>query len=64
MLVVFDDDIAQTHFLRIAREETARAGIDLPVLVSHRELVERDGPLGRAWRRPGVTEPGYAFTGR
>ena len=64
VLVVFDDDIAQTHFLRIAREETARAGIDLPLLVSHRELVEREGPLGRAWRRPGVPETGYAFTGR
>ena len=32
----------------------ARAGVDLPLLVSHRELVEREGPLGRAWRRPGV----------
>ena len=64
VLVVFDDDIAQTHFLRIAREETARAGVELPLLVSHRELVEREGPLGRAWRRPGVPEPGYAFTGR
>ncbi len=64
VLVVFDDDIAQTHFLRIAREEMARAGVEVPLLVSHRGLVEREGPLGRAWRRPGATEPGYAFTGR
>ncbi|MDE2861253.1 MAG: replication-relaxation family protein [Chloroflexota bacterium] len=64
VLVVFDDDIAQTHFLRIAREEMARAGVEVPLLVSHRELVEREGPLGRAWRRPGVPEPVHAFTGR
>ena len=64
VLVVFDDDIAQTHFLRIAREEMARAGVEVPLLVSQRELVEREGPLGRAWRRPGVPEPTHAFTGR
>ena len=64
VLVVFDDDIAQTHFLRIAREEMARAGVEVPLLVSHRELVELERPLGRAWRRPGVPEPTHAFTGR
>ena len=64
VLVVFDDDIAQTHFLRIAREEMARAGVEVPLLVSHRELVEREGPLGRAWLRPGVPEPAHAFWSR
>ncbi len=64
VLVVFDDDIAQTHFLRIAREEMARAGVEVPLLVSHRELVEREGPLGRAWLAPGVPEPAHAFRGR
>ena len=62
VLVVFHDDLAATHFLRIAREETARSGVDLPLLVSHRGLVEREGPLGRAWLTPGVTEPTRAFT--
>ena len=62
VLVVFHDELAATHFLRIAREETARAGVDLPLLVSHRDLVEREGPLGRAWLLPGVTEPVRAFT--
>ena len=61
VLVVFDDDIAQTHFLRVAREETARAGVEVPLLVSHRGLVEREGPLGRAWLAPGSTEPAHAF---
>jgi len=64
VLVVFDDDIAQTHFLRIAGEEMARAGVEVPLLVSHRELVEREGPLGRAWHRPGFPEPAHAFSSR
>ena len=64
VLVVFDDDIAQTHFLRVAREEMARAGVEVPLLVSHRELVEREGPLGRAWLTPAVPEPSHAFRSR
>ena len=64
VLVVFHDELAATHFLRIAGEETERAGVELPLLVSHRELVEREGPLGRAWLVPGVAEPTHAFTGR
>ena len=61
VLVVFDDDIAQTHFLRVAREEMARTGVTVPLLVSHRRLLEREGPLGRAWLTPGVLEPARAF---
>ena len=64
VLVVFDDDIAQTHFLRIAQDEMARAGVEVPLLVSHRALMEREGPLGRAWLTPGVPEPALAFRGR
>ena len=64
VLVVFHDDLAATHFLRIAGEETARAGVEFPLLVSHRQLVEREGPLGRAWLAPGAAEPPHAFTGR
>lgn len=61
VLVVFDDDIAQTHFLRVAREEMARTGVTVPLLVSHRTLLEREGPLGRAWLTPDVLEPNRAF---
>ena len=61
VLVVFHDDLAATHFLRIAREETARAGVELPLLVSHRELISKEGPLGRAWLTPGSTDPTHAF---
>ena len=61
VLVVFEDDIAQTHFLRVAREDMARTGVGVPMLVSHRRLIEREGPLGRAWLTPGVLEPAHAF---
>ena len=53
VLVVFDDDIAQTHFLRVAQQEMDRLGTAFPLLVSHRVRVEQEGPLGRAWLVPG-----------
>ena len=56
VLVVFSDDIAATNFLRVAREETAQARVAMPLLVSHEGLLEREGPLGRAWRTPGGWE--------
>lgn len=61
VLVVFEDEIAQTHFLRVARDEMERAGVTLPLRVSHRSLLERAGPLGRAWRTAEGAESGYAF---
>ncbi len=61
VLVVFEDEIAQTHFLRVARDEMERTGVSVPLRVSHRSLLERVGPLGRAWRTTDGAEPGYAF---
>ena len=61
VLVVFEDEIAQTHFLRVAREEMERTGVQVPLRVSHRSLLERVGPLGRAWRTIDGSEPDYAF---
>ena len=52
VLVVFDDDIAATHFLRVARGEMRAAAGTLPLWVSHREATDALGPLGRAWRSP------------
>ena len=52
VLVVFDDPVAPTHFLEVARREMQRVGVPLPLLVSHRELLEREGPLGSAWLAP------------
>ena len=62
VLVVFDDDIAATHFLRVARREMERAGAEVPLLVSHESLLEREGPLGRAWLVPGGWEVVRALT--
>ncbi|MDE2781025.1 MAG: replication-relaxation family protein [Chloroflexota bacterium] len=53
VLVVFDDDIAAGHFLRVADQEMRRAGVRVPLWVSHRAALEEPGPLGAAWRRPG-----------
>ena len=53
VLVVFDDDIAATHFLRVAREEMRAEGANVPLWVSHSGAIEALGPLGRAWRSPG-----------
>ena len=53
VLVVFHEELAVTHFLRVAAEEMVRMRTPLPLLVSHRGLLEREGPLGRAWLAPG-----------
>ena len=60
-LIVFDDALAEANFLGVARRELERTRVDVPLWVSHRELVEDVGPLGKAWRNPDVLEPGYAF---
>ena len=52
LVVLGDDDIAQTHFLRLAREQMQAAGVNVPLWVSHGEAMEQLGPLGRAWRTP------------
>ena len=57
VLVVFDDDLAATHFLRLAMEEMDRARVKVPLWVSHRAAIAALGPLGRAWRAPGDWEP-------
>ena len=50
VLVVFDDELAASHFLRVAREEMRRAGVEVPLWVSHRSLLEGVGPLGPTWQ--------------
>ena len=57
VFVVFNEESAATGFLRVATKAMEREGTSLPLLVSHRDLVERRGPLGRAWRTPGQWEP-------
>ncbi len=50
VLIVLRDDIAVTHFLRVAREEMDRVGVEVPLSVSHEAALEDLGPLGLAWR--------------
>ena len=52
VLLVFQDDIAVTHFLRVARDEMDRVGVEVPLSVSHEAALEDLGPLGLAWRSP------------
>ena len=61
VLVVFDDDIALTHFLAVAKAEMERARVRVPLLASHRELLETVGPLGRAWITRSGDPPDYAL---
>ena len=61
VLVVFEDEIAETHFLRVARDEMERERVNVPLRVSHRSLLEKVGPLGRAWRTIDGSEPEHAF---
>ena len=61
VLVVFEDEIVQTHFLRVARDEMRVTGVRVLLWVSHRSLLETVGPLGRAWTPTDGAEPGYAF---
>ena len=62
--MVFDDPIAVTHFLAVAQDAMDRARVRVPLLASHRELVQQVGPLGRAWLSPDRFEPDFAFQSR
>ena len=64
VLVVFDDELAATHFLRVADHGMRRAGVKAPLWVSLKAALERLGPLGAAWRRPGRWDPPRPFACR
>ena len=54
VLVVFDDELAQVHFRRVAREEMERTGIEVPLRISHSAALDGCGPLEpKAWHRLG-----------
>ncbi len=63
VLVVFDDELAANHFLRVAREEMGRVRVKVPLRISHGRLLEREGPLGRSWVRPDGGAPDFAWAG-
>ena len=55
-LIVFEDPLAEANFLGVARREMERLKVRLPLWVSHRDALEKAGPLGEAWRSPDVLE--------
>ena len=61
VLIAFDDPLAEANFLGVARREMERAKAGVPLWVSHRERLEKVGPLGKAWRNPDVMEPVRIF---
>ncbi len=61
VLIVFDDYLVEANFLGVARREMARTGVNLPLWVSHKEMIEKEGPLGKAWRNPDVLAPTPIF---
>ena len=61
VLIVFDDELVAARFLGVARDEVARARVELPLWVSDRRMLEKVGPLGKAWRTPDILEPTYAL---
>ena len=61
VLIVFDGDLAESNFHGVARREMDRAGVDVPLWVSHVDLLECIGPLGKAWRSPDDLELSCPF---
>ena len=57
VLVVFEGELAADQFLRVAEQAIARAGVELPLLVSDRSSLDQTGPLGPVWRSPGSSRP-------
>ena len=52
VLIVFDGELAAAHFLRVAREEMERTGVEVPLWVSHKAAIEDLGSLEpTAWKR-------------
>ena len=61
VLIAFEDPLAEANFLGVARREMERLKVRLPLWVSHRDALEKVGPLGEAWRSPDVLEPVRIF---
>jgi len=50
LLVVFEDELAADHFLRVAEQAMSRARVLIPLKVSDSVRLERLGPFGPTWR--------------
>ena len=63
-LVVFDDELAAGHFLRVTWKDIARARFGIPLWVSHKAATNELGPLGTAWRTLYNGQLTHPFQGR
>ena len=61
VLMVFDDPLVETRFLGVVRSEIAGTKVKLLLWVSSRDVLEKHGPLGPAWRNADTMEPARAF---
>ena len=61
VLVAFDDELAVSHFLRVAGDEMKRARVRVPLWASHRNALEQFGPLGATCWIHQDMEPTHAF---
>ena len=61
MLIVVDDEVVESNFHGVVRREMERAGVDMPLWGSHTQVLERVGPLGKAWRNSQLLELECAF---
>ena len=57
VLVVFEDELAASHFLRVARGAMERATVTVPLWVSHQRLLRTEGLPGRSWNTLNGREP-------
>ncbi|MCY3924491.1 MAG: MarR family winged helix-turn-helix transcriptional regulator [bacterium] len=53
VLIVAADDLAASHFLRVAQAEMDRFGVRFPLWITHAPAVAAQGPFGQVWRTPG-----------
>ena len=53
VLIVAADDLAATHFRRVANAEMDRSGVGVPLWITNAQALAAQGPLGPVWRRPG-----------
>ena len=49
VLVVFEDELAETHFLKIARQEMDKTRLEVPLFISSGSALGKEGPLGAVW---------------
>ena len=61
VLFAFDDSLAADRFLRVVQEQPTRTLDNLPIQVTDRGALERQGALGPVWRSAQRSRPGSAF---